>query len=89
MARERVYQTPAERQRAFRERRKSELAELRTTSKPRRPRHPLDVYETPPEFAAAGLQLVTTEPATVLDIGAGGGVWGEAARVRWPGAHIV
>lgn len=55
----------------------------------RRPRHERDAYVTPAAFAAAGLALVEGEPNRILDPGAGSGVWGEAARERWPWAHII
>lgn len=61
-----------------------------TLQKPlRRERHRLDQYFTPPEFARAGLALVEGEPRWILDPGAGQGVWGEAARERWPYATII
>ena len=49
-----------------------------------RPKH--DVYETPYDVAYSALQYLTPreyEPDTVLDIGAGNGVWGKAYRDRF------
>jgi hypothetical protein len=88
MSRARIYPDNAERQRAFRERRQVELSTLRQKVA-RHPRHDHDLYETPPAFAAAGLALVTGEPEWILDVGAGPGVWGRAARARWRSAEIV
>lgn len=88
MGRPRIYATDADRQRAFQERRRTELDALRQKAR-RRPRHEHDVYETPPEFAAAGLDLVTTSPEWILDVGAGAGVWGTAARARWKRAELI
>jgi hypothetical protein len=62
---------------------------LLNTDKPRRPRHAHDTYFTPPAFVQQGLALVPGPPATILDPGAGEGVWGRAARARWPEVHII
>lgn len=88
MGRPRIYETDAERHRAFRQRRQAELNTLRRKIA-RHPRHEHDVYETPPEFAAAGVSLVTTTPEWILDVGAGAGVWGRAARSRWRTAELI
>lgn len=87
MGRPRIYETNAEKYRAYRQRRRLELEQLRQRTT-RHPRHDHDLYETPPEFSLAGLQRVSTTPGTILDIGAGAGVWGAAARCLWPKAHI-
>jgi SAM-dependent methyltransferase len=52
------------------------------------PRHEHDFYETPPEFVEMGLDLVTGVPDSVLDVGAGGGMWGFGARARWPDSYL-
>lgn len=53
-------------------------------------RHELDAYETPRAVVDAALMLVALEPPhTILDPGAGTGVWGAGARARWPAAEIV
>ncbi len=51
-----------------------------------RPRPKHDVYETPYDVAYSALQYLTPSeyaPDTVLDIGAGNGVWGTAYRDRF------
>lgn len=52
------------------------------------PRREQDHYPTPPWLAEKALQLIREPPATILDPGAGNGVWGRAARRRWPDAYI-
>lgn len=65
-------------------------------------RHKLDYYQTPYQLALASLAAsVRREPfdpnrirpngggLKILDVGAGSGVWGEAARALWPEAYIV
>jgi hypothetical protein len=64
-----------------------------TTNKQMRPRDPADYYPTPIEICRASLALLPNyadpnpEPF-IIDPGAGDGVWGEAARERWPYAEI-
>lgn len=64
-----------------------------TTDKPMRERDPHDFYPTP--FAlcdkALGLYMNSNllQPHRILDPGAGTGVWGAAARRRWPGIFIT
>lgn len=55
----------------------------------RRPRHAHDAYQTPDEFAQAGLLLVAGAPEVVIDPGAGDGVWGAWARALWPECRII
>jgi hypothetical protein len=56
-------------------------------------RHPTDFYPTPKELCIAALRVAAVPSAywglVTLDPGAGGGVWGEAARELWPNAFIV
>lgn len=55
-------------------------------------RHPMDHYVTPSKLARAALQLATLRGATaprILDPGAGTGIWGAAARARWPESFIT
>jgi hypothetical protein len=88
--RPRMYETAAERQAAFRARRKQELAHLLAQQRPdRHPRHDLDVYLTPEAFIRAALRLVTITPVSVLDVAAGDGRWGQAARTLWPQAVVA
>jgi hypothetical protein len=47
-----------------------------------------DVYETDRHSAAVSVQLVTGRPRRVLDPSAGGGVYGEIMRERFPEAII-
>lgn len=51
-------------------------------------RRPLDSYITPRATVDQMLDLVQGTPRSVLDPCAGPGVFGQAARVRWPAAHI-
>ena len=56
------------------------------------PKHANDFFETPKELAVAAMKFlhpVIVQPMTILDAGAGMGVWGEAAREAFPGAYIV
>lgn len=50
------------------------------------PRNDHDFYATPPGFARAALRELPDDfvPATVLDPGAGTGVWGRACVEKWP-----
>jgi hypothetical protein len=60
-----------------------------TSEKPLQPRVPHDFYPTPKEFIKAALYTIKDRKAyTILDPGAGSGIWGEAARHIWPGAYI-
>jgi len=60
-----------------------------TSEKPLQPRILHDYYPTPKEFAQAALNTIRGRKVyTILDPGAGSGVWGEAARHIWPGAYI-
>jgi len=52
-------------------------------------RDPRDFYETPDTVVRAALDLVLSRPARIIDLGAGKGRWGIAARERWPAALIV
>src|SRR5260370_34132868 len=88
MGRPRIYADAAQRQRAFHARRREELQALRQKAA-RRPRHDKDVYQTPPEFAQAGLERVTVDPLRIVDVGAGDGIWGRLARERWPSAYLI
>lgn len=54
----------------------------------RYPRHEFDLYVTPPEVIEAALEIVTIEPASVLDVGANDGRWGTVAKSRWPAARV-
>lgn len=53
-------------------------------------RNPNDEYITPVPLAKAVVEVISLgfEPATILDPGAGTGVWGLAAREKWPNATI-
>lgn len=52
-------------------------------------RREFDLYPTPPDHARAALKLVSlARPRSILDPGAGAGVWGEHARHLWPAAWI-
>jgi hypothetical protein len=55
------------------------------------PRIPLDHYPTPPALAAACIAALPDDhtPRRILDLGAGAGAWGQAARRRWPDAQIT
>lgn len=63
---------------------------IRTTA-PLKERAYADFYPTDVKDARAGLSLLPDdfEPGYILDPGAGTGVWGIAARERWPNAVIV
>lgn len=60
-----------------------------------RPRHAADLYPTQNRLALTILQyvkgskLLATEAPTILEPGAGGGIWGKAARFLWPDSYIV
>ena len=62
-----------------------------TTTKVMRPRDPNDYYPTPITTVEAALALLppTFKPVDILDPGAGDGVWGRAAREKWPYANIT
>lgn len=48
-----------------------------------------DVYETPADVCEKALGLVSaSSDLRILDMGAGSGAWGKAARRQWPDAHI-
>lgn len=52
-------------------------------------RHLHDFYPTPRGHVEASLDLLPDVAfRRIVDPGAGAGVWGEAARRRWPHAHI-
>lgn len=56
------------------------------------PKHANDFFETPRELCDAAMKFlapVIVQPMTILDAGAGNGVWGEAARQAFPDAFIV
>lgn len=61
------------------------------TGKKLRPRAEYDHYPTDPAVAAAGLSILPVgwTPQTVLDPGAGSGVFGRAVRLVYPKAHIA
>ena len=61
------------------------------TTKPLRPRDPHDHYPTPAGLIGACLEPFADRFARpfILDIGAGDGAWGRAARAIWPNAHIT
>lgn len=62
-----------------------------TTTKTLRPRDPHDHYPTPVDLIAACLAPYAShfDRPHILDIGAGDGAWGRAARALWPAAHIT
>lgn len=60
---------------------------MQTTERPTR--RPFDHYETDAGTITAALGLIAEPPGTILDIGAGTGRWGEAARDRWPDAALM
>lgn len=52
-------------------------------------RHEYDLYETPSGVCDAALATVFADAdSRILDVGAGSGAWGRAARRRWPKAFI-
>lgn len=58
------------------------------------PRAAFDHYATPDDLCLAALRTLggkfhSAAAFTVLDVGAGGGAWGRAARQLWPNAHIT
>ena len=62
------------------------------TTKPLPARAEWDFYPTPESVCSAALAAaIPTDftPARILDPGSGTGVWGNAARRRWPSAHII
>jgi hypothetical protein len=51
-----------------------------------------EFFRTPDGIARYAVRHLVTYPGPtprILDPGAGDGCWGQAARQRWPGAHIV
>ncbi|HEV8178391.1 MAG TPA: class I SAM-dependent methyltransferase [Gemmatimonadales bacterium] len=91
MGRPKLHENGAARQRAYALRRNTELATLRSqlAAKARRARHQDDVYLTRERFVKAGLLLVESVPQTILDPGAGEGIWGTCARHLWPEVTII
>lgn len=66
------------------------------TSKPLPERRPADFYPTPRWAVEEGLNVVDEMfvvqewlPRSILDVGAGGGIWGEVAHKLWPHAQIA
>jgi hypothetical protein len=59
------------------------------TTKTMRPRQGHDYYPTPESLVVAALDKVTITPATILDPGAGDGVWGRVAFKKWNDPFIV
>jgi SAM-dependent methyltransferase len=62
---------------------------ITTDKKPTRPRDPDDHYPTPAPHVRATLGLIDATPSTILDPGAGSGVWGQHCRTAWPDATIT
>ena len=64
----------------------NQIHNRRACAKPR----PQDLNATPARLAKTALDLVPRRltPRHILDPGAGLGVWGEAARSRWPDSEI-
>lgn len=60
-----------------------------TTTKELPPRAEQDFYPTPSWVAAKACGLVRGYPESILDPGAGNGVFGIEARRQWPEARIV
>lgn len=60
-----------------------------TTTKTLRPRDPNDHYPTPLIAACLAPYAERFNRPHILDIGAGDGAWGRAARALWPDAHIT
>ena len=62
-----------------------------TTTKQMRPRDANDFYPTPLKVCQQALSLLPLGyiPDTILDPGAGTGVWGQSAKERWPYAHLT
>lgn len=62
------------------------------TDKPLAPRRDHDFYPTPSLFCERALSLLPSflseQPLRILDPGCGTGVWGQAAKRRWPHAVI-
>jgi hypothetical protein len=61
------------------------------TNKPLEKRRKHDFYPTPVKFVKAGLSLIPNAftPKQILDPGAGDGVWGDEAYVKWPESIIT
>jgi hypothetical protein len=63
-----------------------------TTKKVMRPRNPHDFYPTPYPLARQMIEQYApyqVPPSFVLDMGAGSGVFGDAARAAYPSAYIT
>lgn len=54
-----------------------------------RERMPRDFYPTPIELCYTALQILPINPNSILDPGAGDGVWGKVARSRFPYSFIA
>ena len=54
-----------------------------------RPRAKFDFYPTSREYVISQYELVKSHPSTIIDPGAGGGIYGEIGRERYPDAHIT
>jgi hypothetical protein len=52
------------------------------------PRRQHDLYISQPSLIDAALAKVSCRPCSILDVGAGDGRWGQAARRLWPSANI-
>lgn len=87
MGRRRIYQNEQERRVAACQYVLRHRARRRNGDAPY-PRHDFDLYETPCEVIEAVLDIVTIEPASVLDVGAHDGRWGQLAKSRWPNAAV-
>jgi hypothetical protein len=60
------------------------------TDKPLQPRREWDHYPTPSGTVLQALSLVDIENVgSIVDVGAGGGIWGQMAARIWPGASIT
>lgn len=59
------------------------------TQKPLKPRREADFYPTPCWVVEIALGELHTAPRSILDTGAGEGVWGDVARERWDDANIT
>ncbi len=60
------------------------------TNKDLPPRREYDFYPTPLSFARTALDLLPLAfyPRSIIDPGAGTGIWGEAAKAKWPKSII-
>jgi hypothetical protein len=61
------------------------------TDKPLPPRRENDFYPTPEYTVRSALELIPEwwVPKSVFDPGAGDGIWGRIARLRWPEMQLV